>query len=254
MWNQRAKLLGGSLRSVMEQSFPHVVNEAIHAIHVREIIRAMPEGTREVLDVGCGWGRIASDIVTRKRVHIIGIDVSSHFVKLFNKRLQSHGKAIVGDMRRLPFNNNSFDLVCCVVSLMYLFSNEDQIVALSEMLRVLKKEGRLVLIEPNRTGVAIVRLGGLIPFIYRTLLKKKKVETHGTAFTSAKLQAVIEESGGELLYKSGYPFLTLFLLPILMIGRLFPSVARVLLICASSIDRLIPFADMSYFVTWVIRK
>lgn len=254
-WNVRAKLLGDSFRSVMEQSFPHVVNETIHAIHVREIIRAMPKETKEVLDVGCGWGRIASDLVQNRNVHVSGIDISSHFVKLFNKRLKKQGKAVVSDMRHIPFGDNSFDLVYCVVSLMYLSSQRDQKRAMSEMLRVLKKGGRLVLIEPNRFGVSLVRLGGLVPWFYRILLKKsKKVETYGIAFRRSEVEALIKRSGGTILYKKGYPGLTFLLLPSILIGKAFPIVSRIVLSIASFFDQIIPIATPSYFTTWVIKK
>lgn len=254
LWNRRAKLMGSSFRSVMEQSFPPVVNKAIHDIHVTEIIRAMPESCKRVLDVGCGWGRIASDIVDRREVYVLGIDLSSHFVNLFNKRLRNHGHAVVGDMQSLPFKNNTFDVVYCVVSLMYLSSEKDQKIALREMIRVLKYEGRLVLIEPNKIGVGIVKLGGLVPFLYRVFLKKKKVETYGIAFDTTEIERLIKQGGGTILYSKGYPFFTFFLLPMVIVGKLISPIVQIIAKGTYFLDRLMPISNISYFVTWVVRK
>ncbi len=254
LWQSRAKLFGDSMKSVMEQSFPLIVNEIIHAIHVEEIMHAMPTEATRVLDVGCGWGRIAADITKQKKVFVSGVDISKTFVALFNRRLKGRGKAVASNMQKLPFKENTFDCVYCVVSLMYLSFQKDQTGALSEMLRVLKPRGRLILIEPNKTGVSIVRLGGFIPFFYRTLLRKKKVETYGIAFHLKDLENRIDEAGGKIFYRKGYPFLTLVLLPSVIIGKIFPTGAKLLLHIARSLDRSFPNPDFSYFVTWSIHK
>lgn len=254
LWDRRSKLFGDSLSSVMEQSFPQVVNEAIHAIHLREITSAMPNSASRVLDVGCGWGRLASDLVASKDTVVYGIDVAPHFVKLFNKRLKNKGKAVVGNMQKLSFANNSFDLVYCVVALMYLPTSKDQEKAISEMLRVLRKKGKLVLVEPNFWGAGLVRLGGLVPFVYRILLKRPKVETYGISFRLKDVESLIRISGGEIVYRRGYPFLTLLLLPTIAVGKVFPKVAQILLLLASILDRFFSLVTPSYFVTWVIEK
>lgn len=255
LWNQRAERLGDSPRSVMEQSFPVVVNTHIHTLHMRELLAAMPTGAKRVLDVGCGWGRIAGDIAKRHRNAVIsGIDLSEHFVKFFNHRMKGKGKAIVGDMRNLPFKMATFDFVYCVTSLMYLSSKKDQEKAISEMLHVMKKGGRLVLIEPNALGVHIVRLGGLVPLIYRRLFRKPKVETFGTAFRLKEIQSLINRCGGTVVSRRGYPFLTLLLLPTIVVGTVLPAVAKAILWFAFVLDGLFPFAVPSYFVIWVIRK
>lgn len=255
LWNQRAERLGDLPQSVMEQSFPVVVNTHIHTLHMRELLAAMPSGAKRILDVGCGWGRIAEDIVKKHRdAKISGIDLSEHFVKLFNRRMKGREKAVVADMRNLPFKMATFDFVYCVTSLMYLSSKKDQKQAISEMLRVMKKCGRLVLIEPNALGVHIVRLGGLIPFMYRTLLQKPKVETFGTAFRLKEIQSFINRCGGTVVSRRGYPFLTLLLLPTIVVGTVLPAVAKAIFWFAFVLDGLFPFAMPSYFVIWVISK
>lgn len=253
LWETRAKRLGDSFVSVMEQSFPPVVNEAIHNIHLREIFQVIPSGARRILDIGCGWGRVASVISARHRVLVNGIDVSAHFVSLFNKRLKRKGRAVVGDMRMLPYPDHTFDVVYCFVSLMYLSSPAGQEKAIIEMLRVLAHDGTLLLIEPNTIGVRFVRLGGIVPFVYRTFLGKPKVETYGTAFRMKDIQTLIHKAHGRIIRTKGYPFLTLFLLPTVFIGKMFPAVAKVILSGCSVLDRIFPSPALSYFTTWIIR-
>lgn len=254
LWNNRAKLLGDSYRAVMEQSFPPVVNEAIHAIHVREIMQAMPKETRRVLDVGCGWGRIALDIVKRRGVYVRGIDVSSRFVKLFNTKLQKHGKALVGEMRVLPYGNSTFDVVYCVTSLMYLSQPKDQALAVHEMLRVLRRHGRLVLIEPNSIGVEFVRLGGFIPFVYRLLFAKKKVETFGISFHTKDMLRLIRQAGGKTISLRGYPLFTLLLLPLVVLAKARPEISKSIISYILKYDQRSILTEPSYFKTWIIEK
>jgi SAM-dependent methyltransferase len=194
------------------------------------------------------------ELARRSHVFVDGIDISAHFVTLYNKRMKEKGHAVAGDMRRLPFADNAFDFVYCIVSLMYLSSRRDQKMAISEMLRVLKTGGRLMLIEPNYLGVQIVRVGGLVPFVYRTVLRKAKVETGGTAFHLRQLHKIVRECKGRVIQMKGYPFFTLVLLPAVAIGKISSSVARIILITATFFDRLFPFAYSSYFVTWEIIK
>ena len=253
-WNHRAKLLGDSFSSVMEQSFPLAVTRVIHKVHLAEILDAIPSRAKRVLDVGCGWGRIAKEIVKRRQIEIEGIDLSRHFVNLYNNQMKGKGRATVADMRKIPFATNSFDFVYCIVSLMYLSTLGDQKKGISEMLRVIKPDGRLLFIEPNFWGVQIVRLGGLITFVYRSLMGRPKVETGGIAFRIGVLRRIIEKSGGRIIRTKGYPFLMLVLLPAVAIGKISPSTARIILECASFFDRLFPMAFLSYFVTWEIIK
>lgn len=253
-WNHRARLLGDSFSSVMEQSFPRVINHVIHSIHRREVLTALPAGAKRALDVGCGWGRIAKEIVKRRQIEVEGIDLSEHFVNLFNNHTKERGHAVVADMRKIPFATNSFDFVYCIVSLMYLSRVEDQKKGVSEMLRVTRRGGRLLLIEPNFWGVQIVRIGGLVPFVYRTLLGKPKVETGGVAFHLGNLRRIIEECGGRVIRTRGYPFLTLVLLPTIVVAKVSPALAHIFLSTATVFDRLFPIAFSSYFITWEIIK
>lgn len=255
LWNKRAALLKDTRSAVMEQSFPWIINDSIHRIHLTEINSVLPFRAVYCLDIGCGWGRIASDLVRHNPyVTISGIDLSKNFVKLFNKHLKGRGHAIVGDMQKLPFAKHIFDVVYCIVSLMYLSPQSARKKAFEEMLRVLKKEGKLILIEPNKTGVEIVRLWGLVPYVYRLITKRTKVETYGSAFYDKEIEMLTRSSGGIVVSKRTYPFFSIMLLPLIIVGTISPYAASILIWITGKFDKLLPIGFPSYFTTWIIQK
>lgn len=254
-WEKRSKIFGDEKQAVMEQSFPSVVNDYIEKIHLHEIEKILGRGVKICLDVGCGYGRLAYAL-TKKHpgIFVHGIDIAPTFAALFNKKLKNRGKAVVGDMLNLPFRDNFFDCIWVVVSFMYIENKNDQKKGMHEFFRVLKPGGKLVLIEPNKLGVDLIRLWGFIPYLYRTLLGKSKVETFGITFSFRTLDVLIASSQGKLLYKRGYPALTMLLLPSIIIGRTFPAFVQIILALVKSLDKEIHFPSLSYFLTYVVAK
>lgn len=255
LWEKRSRIFRDDKRSVMEQSFPKVLNDHIEKIHLSSLQNIITSKTKKCLDVGCGYGRIAEKIAKQcPQVFIYGVDISSTFVSLFNNKLKKRGKAYVSDIRNLPFKDNFFDVIWVVVSFMYLEKNSDQEKGMRELFRVLKPDGKLILIEPNQLGVNIVRLWGLAPILYRKLLGKSKVETFGIAFSANRIDALINHARGKVIYKRGYPILTLFLLPNIFLGRFIPFITKLSLYFAGVVDKIILSPYISYFVTYVATK
>lgn len=81
-------------------------------------LTALPEAPR-VLDIGCGPGTQTLDLAELlARAQITAIDAHEPFVADTRRRVQAAGladriTAEVGDMRRLPFPDQSFDLLWC---------------------------------------------------------------------------------------------------------------------------------------------
>ncbi len=106
-----------------------------------------------VLDVGCGighWGQILSAVLP-PTTRFVGVDREEEWVTEASGRVTELGLASQfsyrkGDVNRLPFENNSFDMVTCQTVLIHV---RDPKSALSEMLRVLKPGGVLLAVEPN---------------------------------------------------------------------------------------------------------
>ncbi len=254
-WERRAAAFKNKRQAVMQQSLPWSINQYVHELHVGDIMRVLPKGKCKCLDIGCGYGRLATELTRRNNgVFVSGIDVSPTFVHLFNKKLGNKGRAIVGDMRKLPFRSNSFDLVYCVVSLMYLEKPEEQQKAIYEIIRVLKSRGVAVIIEPNRTGDTIIKLFGLLPFILRKVLRRKKVETFGVIFSWGTIDGFIKHAGAKLVEKRGYPFFTLFFLTSLALSKISQKLSGFILSVIYRLDTFFPRARFSSVIAYIVTK
>lgn len=105
---------------------------------------AMPCGGGRVLEIGCNGGRF---LKTLRRyfpgLELFGIDIDALAVQ---KAAEGEGVMVcVGDGLRLPFADESFD---CIVVLDYLEHVPNVGMALQEIFRCLKKNGRLAAFIP----------------------------------------------------------------------------------------------------------
>lgn len=95
-----------------------------------------------VLDVACGTGdmmvRLAEQGCT-----VTGVDISEEMLEV--ARLKAKGaRFMVADAEHLPFEDNSFDTVTCAFGVRNFVHLEK---GLSEMMRVLKPGGKMVILE-----------------------------------------------------------------------------------------------------------
>ena len=101
----------------------------------------------QVLDVGCGTGRLA--VVFSERVGVTGsvkgIDPATEMIKRSTSRARKRGVPAtfqVAFAQELPFADGTFDAVSCTLVLHHV-AEDDQPTAVQEMYRVLKPSGRL---------------------------------------------------------------------------------------------------------------
>ncbi|MBF0484460.1 MAG: methyltransferase domain-containing protein [Candidatus Omnitrophica bacterium] len=98
---------------------------------------------KKVLDIGCGKGRFAARIKEKfPNVIITGLDISEELLRDAAKVIP----VVQGSMINLPFKNSEFDAVIAIESLEHCLDTDK---ALAEMARVLKTEGRTVIIDKN---------------------------------------------------------------------------------------------------------
>ena len=109
-----------------------------------ETIQSTIKSSDEVLEIGAGIGSYTKYII-RTGAKVIASDISEKSVELMKKIFKEHNNfsAKTGDMENLPFGNNSFDVLVSAGSLSYGQSTR----VLSEMFRVLKKNGKLVIVD-----------------------------------------------------------------------------------------------------------
>jgi len=115
----------------------------------------LPEGNGEtLLDIGCNWGRwtIAS---AQKGYRAVGIDPSLDAVRAarrVSRQLGVDPDFVVGDARFLPFADDSFETVFSYGVLQH-FSKQNARTSLTEIVRVLKADGRTLVQMPNKFGI-----------------------------------------------------------------------------------------------------
>lgn len=107
-----------------------------------------PAGLR-ILDVGCGDAALAVALAQRGAL-VTGMDVDPGMLAAGRARAAASGVApdlMQGDIRALPFADDSFDLVLAVTVLCFVDAAAP---AVREMARVLRPGGRLVIGELGR--------------------------------------------------------------------------------------------------------
>ena len=104
-----------------------------------------------LLDIGCGTGTLA--IAAWHKVqpggHVTGVDVSPRMIEVANAKARRRGADIAfqtGDAAALPFADNSFDVVT-VTTVLHMLGDTRQRDCLGEALRVLRRGGRLLLVD-----------------------------------------------------------------------------------------------------------
>ncbi|MBB1080266.1 bifunctional demethylmenaquinone methyltransferase/2-methoxy-6-polyprenyl-1,4-benzoquinol methylase UbiE [Limosilactobacillus sp. STM2_1] len=111
------------------------------------------------LDVCCGTGDLTIELAKRiPRGRVTGLDFNQKMLELAFEKTKSIGNLflIQGDAMKLPFDDNSFDIVTIGFGLRNV-PDADQ--ALSEIYRVLKPGGQFVSLEMSQPTNPIIKLG-----------------------------------------------------------------------------------------------
>jgi 2-polyprenyl-3-methyl-5-hydroxy-6-metoxy-1,4-benzoquinol methylase len=147
-WEKRSNLFGTSLKGVLFKGVPDVVNEHMHDWHKKVILHSIKgKGGLRILDAGCGYGRLSLPMLHKfSNLDMIGLDISEHYVTLYKKN--TNHPAWVGAIENIPKELGTFDFIICVTVLMYL-DHDPLNQAISNLLSNLKRDGKLILIEPH---------------------------------------------------------------------------------------------------------
>ncbi len=102
------------------------------------------------LDVACGVGYGTHMLKTYGANFVYGIDISKEAITYAQNNYSSNGvKFIEGNAISLPLSHSSVDVIVSFETIEHL-KDQDRDLYLSELSRVLKKNGTLILSTPNR--------------------------------------------------------------------------------------------------------
>jgi len=178
-----------------------------HFIHQEEVI----------LDLGTGTGELAFGINKARGNHlrgnhlkkIIGIDFSWEMLKNAQRKKNNEHSAvefIAANAQKIPFQTESFNSV--VSSFVFRHLQKNIKIILEEIYRVIKPEGKIVILEFGHPEFAFSRkiyylyLEKIVPLIGRILFGKEKVkyfhylkETIMNFFPPEELRMILSHAG-----------------------------------------------------------
>lgn len=194
-------------REMMEHTYPilfdveqshwwYIGRRRIIEGFVADICRRVTDRRPRILDVGCGTG--ANLIMLSKHGDAEGVDVSEDALAFCRER--GLDKVRLGAGEELPYEDATFDLVTALDVVEHM---DDDLAGLSEMRRVLRPGGRVLLFVPT-----FMFLWGV----------QDEVSNHRRRYRLPQLQRVLEQAGFEI-ERMTYANITFFL-PILAIRKL----------------------------------
>lgn len=127
--------------------FPESINSS--DFRVNAILNFFGDiNSKTVLDVGCGKGRF-SRITAEKGAIVTGVDISKKLLGTARRKIKNVN-FVRDSATNLSFSNESFDYVFSVEVLEHVPHTQTTI---KEMVRVLKKNGKIIIIDKNKLSI-----------------------------------------------------------------------------------------------------
>jgi len=121
-------------------------------------ILAQKKDSLKILDVACGTGRMLPEVFSiNTNADYTGLDTSESMTKILKEKAEKMGvgkkvKIKFGDATKIPFEDNSFDIVYSF-HLLWHIPEEEQKKVVTEMLRVCKKDGFILFDSLNKNFI-----------------------------------------------------------------------------------------------------
>jgi len=149
-----------------------------------------------IVDFGCGNGQVIKEIkLINPEAEYIGLDVSEKALEKARKILPNHKFYKIEDGAEFPLNDNSVDFIFSSEVIEHIYDTEN---AFSEIARILKPDGKLLITTPYH---------GLIKNLLITVLNFNKhfnpTSPHIRFFSKKSLFNLLNRFGFEIL-KYGY--------------------------------------------------
>lgn len=173
---------------------------------VVELVAASKPDT--ILDIATGTGDLVIAMANTSANQIVGVDISEGMLKLGRKKikqkkLEHRLQMVVADGESLPFSDHYFDAITVAFGVRN-FENLEK--GLSEILRVLKPKGILIILEASIPTNPIYKMGyqiyckAILPIMAKLFSKDKKAYEYLVASVAAfpygkKLDNILQKIG-----------------------------------------------------------
>ena len=105
-----------------------------------------PCDQERILDAGCGTGIFTQDVLS-EGAHVVGLELSLPMIMRARKKLEGYPfHTLQGDMKNLPFNDNTFEKAISVTAIEFI---RDARGAIGELFRITKPGGCIVVATLN---------------------------------------------------------------------------------------------------------
>ena len=171
--------------------------------HLEGLYRRYVTADAACLEVGCGTGTKSGAWLSRHAGSYVGVDIAESAVAV--ARASGLDARVVEDAASLPFDDASFDVVCCTEVLEHLFRPDD---AAREAARVLRPGGVLILTVPNvaywRRRVDFLLAGRWHPGGDDLSVQQPWRDPHIRFFNTGALVRMLEKTGFDVVGVSGF--------------------------------------------------
>ena len=126
------------VKNVYEKIAPHFSNTRTYQWSwIIEFFDSLKDNSM-VYDIGCGNGRN----MTHNNLYFIGVDNCANFLKIcMDKKLA----VVNSNITKIALQDNTADAIICIAVLHHLYTEENRLLALLEMKRLLKSGGKILL-------------------------------------------------------------------------------------------------------------
>lgn len=189
--------------------FNHITSLGIDIYWRRVAIRGM-QPVEQLLDVAIGTADVALTALRRhKAQHVTGLDLSEEMMAIGQRKAERAGlgdkiEFVAGSALEMPFSDNRFEALTCAYGVRN-FSDLDT--GLSEMFRVLRPGGQLVILEFSYPQNPVIRwaydlyFSHIMPLLGRVISKDAGAYTY---FLNSVKSFIWGEEMVEHLRKAGF--------------------------------------------------
>ena len=164
----------------------HTLSLGMDYVWRKKAIKKILNNPKEILDIATGTADFAISAAKHTQANITGIDISDQMIYVGNKKIQQkklHNriKLSIEDSENLPFQDNSYDAITAGFGVRN-FENLEK--GLSEIHRVVKKNGYVVILEPSTPKVFPLKqifsiyFQKILPFIGSLVSKDKSAYSY----------------------------------------------------------------------------